>query len=259
MQLKEIIDSPCGLRYLFDNLDLQSSFSRHMLLKQHMMRSHDAIEESYSILRRFLIQVEDEKNAISINSLQFRLQGLKDISTTIKNLSSLRILDEIELFEVKYLALLAMDVSDLLKDTGFTNIIEIPDLEPVVSILDPDGLRLATFYIYDSYSEELKNIRKKINANPELEEELLIEANEIENKIRICLCNELSPYSARLSDALSALALIDINLAKAIQIKDIGLTIPQISDDSKTKYSRLFHPQVKAALETQKNYSSLLI
>lgn len=31
MQLKDVIESPCGLRYMFDQLDLQSSFGRRSL------------------------------------------------------------------------------------------------------------------------------------------------------------------------------------------------------------------------------------
>ena len=150
MQLKNVIESPCGLRYMLDKLDLQSGFARRWLLDLPMMTDGDDIKESYDVLHRFIDFIEREDKTY-IDTLQFRLQGLKDIRTTIKNLSQKSILDDIELFEVKHLALLATDVNRLLQEHGMEVVIAIPALDEVINILDPDGMKIATFYIYDSY------------------------------------------------------------------------------------------------------------
>ena len=150
MQLKNVIESPCGLRYMLDKLDLQSGFARRWLLDLPMMTDGDDIKESYDVLHRFIDFIEREDKTY-IDTLQFGLQGLKDIRTTIKNLSQKSILDDIELFEVKHLALLATDVNRLLQEHGMEVVIAIPALDEVINILDPDGMKIATFYIYDSY------------------------------------------------------------------------------------------------------------
>ena len=111
MQLRDHIESPCGLRYVFEQLELQAGYTRRCILDMPMMRTGEEIARSYEVLRQFVRFVE-EVDTPYINTLQFRLQGLKDIRTTIKNLGQQAVLDDIELFEVKHLAILAVDVAE---------------------------------------------------------------------------------------------------------------------------------------------------
>lgn len=246
MQLKKIVDSPCGIRYMLDQLDLQSGYARRWLLDRGMMTSADEILAEYDRLRRFLAYVESLEPT-HLHTLLFKLQGLKDIRTTIKNLSQRATLDDIELFEVKHLAILSTDVFQLLRAADMHEVVCVPDLEEVISILDPDGMKIATFYVYDSYCAELRELRNKIRLHPE-QEDLLFEANEIEASVRADLCKKLFPYAAVIEQAQAALAQLDVILAKARQIQSIGLTIPGVSINGTTCYKDLFHPQVKASL-----------
>lgn len=246
MQLKKIVDSPCGIRYMLDQLDLQSGYARRWLLDRPMMTSADEILAEYDRLRRFLAYVESLEPT-HLHTLLFKLQGLKDIRTTIKNLSQRATLDDIELFEVKHLAILSTDVFHLLRAADMHKVVCVPNLEEVISILDPDGMKIATFYVYDSYCAELRELRNKIRLHPE-QEDLLFEANEIEASVRADLCKKLFPYAAVIEQAQAALAQLDVILAKARQIQSIGLTIPGVSINGTTCYKDLFHPQVKASL-----------
>ena len=246
MQLKKIVDSPCGIRYMLDQLDLQSGYARRWLLDRPMMTSADEILAEYDRLRRFLAYVESLEPT-HLHTLLFKLQGLKDIRTTIKNLSQRATLDDIELFEVKHLAILSTDVFHLLRAADMHEVVCVPDLEEVISILDPDGMKIATFYVYDSYCAELRELRNKIRLHPE-QEDLLFEANEIEASVRADLCKKLFTYAAVIEQAQAALAQLDVILAKARQIQSIGLTIPGVSINGTTCYKDLFHPQVKASL-----------
>ena len=246
MQLKKIVDSPCGIRYMLDQLDLQSGYARRWLLDRPMMTSADEILAEYDRLHRFLAYVESLEPT-HLHTLLFKLQGLKDIRTTIKNLSQRATLDDIELFEVKHLAILSTDVFHLLRAADMHEVVCVPDLEEVISILDPDGMKIATFYVYDSYCAELRELRNKIRLHPE-QEDLLFEANEIEASVRADLCKKLFPYAAVIEQAQAALAQLDVILAKARQIQSIGLTIPGVSINGTTCYKDLFHPQVKASL-----------
>jgi len=251
MQLRDHIESPCGLRFMFEQLELQAGYTRRWLLDQPMMRTGEEIAQTYAVLRRF-VEFIAQTDIPYINTLQFRLQGLKDIRTTIKNLSQNAVLDDIELFEVKHLAILAVDVAERLRNHGLDDAVAIPDLNEVITILDPDGLKMATFYVYDSYCQELRDLRSQMRQHPEQQEELLVEAAEIEEGVRRDLSKQLHPFAKALEAAQVALAKIDLNLAKALQMRQWGLCFPSISNDDVTRYEGMFHPQVKDALEKTK-------
>ena len=247
MQLKNVIESPCGLRFMFDQLELQSGYARRWLLDSSMMTCEEEIQASYDVLHRFLSFI-GQVDKTYIDTLCHKLCGLKDIRTTILNLSRKATLDDIELFEVKHLALLSSEVADLLQQHGMDRVVEIPSLEEVISILDPDGLRIATFYIYDSYCAELKELRNKMRHNPENQDELLLQAGELETGVREDLSSQLYPFADAIGNAQTALAQIDVYLAKAMQMRQWELCFPKIAADGINCYQAMFHPQVKAAL-----------
>ncbi len=252
MQLRKLIDSPCGLRFILDELCTHSSYSRKLLLESTMMHDRESIEKSYSVLKEFYHVVENDDNKNAIQTMQFKLCKLKDINNTISRLSSSTVIDDIELYEVKSLALLSADVKNILEKLNLINVIEIPTLDDVVKILDPDGLRIATFYIYDSYSEELAVLRKKLKEKDFYQEEIYNKVMEVEDAIRAKLSEALKPFVHDLCEALNALADVDLNLAKALQMKELGLCFPTISNDNVATYKGIFHPEVKNILDKEK-------
>lgn len=252
MQLRKLIDSPCGLRFILDELCTHSSYSRKLLLESTMMHDRESIEKSYSVLKEFYHVVENDDNKNTIQTLQFKLCKLKDINNTISRLSSSTVIDDIELYEVKSLALLSADVKNILEKLNLINVIEIPTLDDVVRILDPDGLRIATFYIYDSYSEELAVLRKKLKEKDFYQEEIYNKVMEVEDAIRAKLSEALKPFVHDLCEALNTLADVDLNLAKALQMKELGLCFPTISNDNVATYKGIFHPEVKNILDKEK-------
>ena len=252
MQLRKLIDSPCGLRFILDELCTHSSYSRKLLLESTMMHDRESIEKSYSVLKEFYHVVENDDNKNAIQTLQFKLCKLKDINNTISRLSSSTVIDDIELYEVKSLALLSADVKNILEKLNLINVIGIPTLDDVVKILDPDGLRIATFYIYDSYSEKLAVLRKKLKEKDFYQEEIYNKVMEVEDAIRAKLSEALKPFVHDLCEALNALADVDLNLAKALQMKKLGLCFPTISNDNVATYKGIFHPEVKNILDKEK-------
>lgn len=247
MKLRNVIESPCGIRYVVDQLELQSGFARRWLLDTPMMTSGEHIMACYSVLGRFA-EFVNRVEPLFINTLNHKLCGLKDIRTTIKNLYSRSVLDDIELFEVKHLALLATDVARLMDQHGMAGVVEIPALDEVIDILDPDGLKIATFYIYDSYCDQLKQLRVQMRQHPDQQDDLLLQAGELEETVRKDLSQRLHPWASAIEQAQLALARIDVNVAKALQMKQMGLTFPALSGDGTSRYQAMFHPQVKDAL-----------
>ena len=235
---------------MLDQLDLQSGFARRWLLDSPMMTAEDDIRDSYRVLHCFTDFIEREDKTY-IDTLQFRLQGLKDIRTTIKNLAQKSTLDDIELFEVKHLAILATDVNRLLQEHGMADVVSIPALDEVINILDPDGMKIATFYIYDSYCAQLKDLRSQMRQHPDQQDDLLLQASELEEGVRRDLSRQLHPFATAIEQAQLALARIDVNLAKAMQMRQMALCFPVLSNDGTSRYQDMFHPQVKAALQSR--------
>ena len=234
MKFREIVDSPCGIRYLFDELGLQSGYARKVLLDREMMIDSDQIDAAYARLRTYFNLVVSDRRRVE--DMRFRLQGLRDISGTLSALAEGATLDEIEFFEIKHMAMLAEKLSDATY------------LDSVIGILDPDGLKIGTFYLYDSYSVELRRLRAAVEVDPDdaQTQELLV--NE-EDRLKKVISDKLRPYARQLSETLREMAELDISLALAVQMNVEGLEIP--SSGTETIISGMFHPGVRAVLRTK--------
>ena len=251
MRLKQLIEQPCGLKYMIDNLDTHSGYARRMILDTEMPTDAKEIQTNYQILKQFYDVVNVKENQNQINNLQFKLCNLKEIGGTITHLRNKYVLDDIELFEVKHLAMLAGETQVVMNNLQLGESIFIPNLEEVVSILDPDGMKIASFYIYDSYSPRLMELRRMMKAKDDFDEVLFSEATSIEDEIRAKLSMQISKYADELEAAQKALGFIDLNLAKAYQMIKYNLCFPTISDNGETEYEGLFNPEVKEALENR--------
>ena len=251
MTFKSILDIDCGIRFIYDNLQLNSSCARKMLLESQMMTAKREIDIYYSKLNQLF-----NKN---LTPLANKLMCLKDIETTIKRVAAGIVLDDIELFEIKYLAMISRDVLALMKEQKITAV-NLPDLSDVVAILDPDSLNIPSFYVYDSYSEELMQVRKEMKAisgyGQEVEgdqKQQLLELqkrnDEIEAEVRGELSGKVKEYSKELDYALKGLAMLDILIAKVVQMKELGLNFPSVTEIGETFYVKMFNPMVREALE----------
>ena len=234
MKFREIVESPCGIRYLFDELGLQSGYARKVLLDREMMIDSNQIDAAYARLRTYFNLVVSDRRRVE--DMRFRLQGLRDISGTLSALAEGATLDEIEFFEIKHMAMLAEKLSDATY------------LESVIGILDPDGLKIGTFYLYDSYSVELRRLRAAVEVDPDdaQTQELLV--NE-EDRLKKVISDKLRPYARQLSETLREMAELDISLAMAVQMNVEGLEIP--SSGTETKICGMFHPGVRAVLRAK--------
>ena len=234
MKFREIVESPCGIRYLFDELRLQSGYARKVLLDRDMMTDAAQIDAAYASLRAYIDLVKNDRRRVE--DIRFRLQGLREITGTLSSLAGGAMLDEIELFEIKHLAMLAETL-----EVG-------KDMERVVDILDPDGLGIGTFYLYDSYSVELRQLRAAVELDPDdesLREQLLNE----EDRLKKAISDKLRPYAAELRRTLQALADLDISIALALLYQDEGLSLPV--SGAATEIRGMFHPEVRAILRSK--------
>lgn len=248
MKLNETILMPFCVRYVVDELPVQSGAARRMLLEREAMRNAEEITAYYDRLRIWLKAISRVANDVPRRNLQFRLQGLKDIGSTLERLAGGAVLDDIELFEVKHMAMLYEEV---FKQTEVLSLpLERLRMEDVIRTLDPDGLRIATFYVYDSYSERLLTLRKQLEKNP-TDEQVFIAIQEEEQRVRNELSQSLRAYAGDLKRGMQLLADTDILLAQAVQAKDWGLCLPQVSKDGKLTLKEMWNPEVAESLRAR--------
>ena len=211
---------------------------------------------SISKLASTYIQLEETLNSLSladnykkVSQLKESLFGVRDIRNTLNALMEGKIPDDIELFEIKNLALLSDSLIPVIRIFS-DSFPKLPDLSDVVTILDPEGQRIPSFYIYDSYDSELSKLRKKLKSLEFFDEDLHSRCSLIEDRIRKELGNSLKGRLPDLVKALNNLAEIDIIIAKAELVRKWNLTIPAISKE-RTSYQGLFNPEISSALSLQ--------
>ena len=248
MQLKECLESPCGLDYMLEQTELQSGYARQVLMETPFCTQCQELSAVYAQLRAFHAACTDAEKGLVLDLLRVKLMGLKDIRRTLSRLAASECLDDLELYEVKFLALSASESAALLQRLGLSGQLPFPEVEEVIRILDPEGLRMATFYLYDAYSERLAVLRRQWREAGGLPEELMLQVSAEEAEIRQRLCAQLRPFAHELEAAQKAMAQADILLAKAELMRRYGLCIPEISEEGGCRYQGLFHPKVRDLL-----------
>ena len=91
------------------------------------------------------------------------LKHIKNILETIQRAKSNQVLDEVELFEIKNFLILVQKMDRILRGISNTDIklLQLTPLPQLYKKLDPANEKLNTFYIYDEYSQKLKEIRSE--------------------------------------------------------------------------------------------------
>lgn len=243
-----------GLKYVIEQLDILSVPGRKLLMASPYLYTEEDIRQELEQVEH-LVGVLTEGSPENLDLFRHKLSQLKNIEGSIHRLEALATLDDIELFEVKALALLTEEIAVLSEQLGIS-IIRLPDLSAIVDILDPEQTRLPHFYIYDAYSPELAQLRKQLRqiTGDTTEEQIragrLYEENALlEDEIRLRLSGELHGYASQLAEALHKLARLDLLRAKALLAIQMPLCRPVIGAASSLQ--GVYHPQIREALVTQ--------
>ncbi len=255
--VRDIMKESAGFRFLINEINPASSPAKKLLLNRPWMSREEEIRHQLDLLEQMCILIQIPENSKTIGRIIHELSGLKDIHATVSRLSNGEVADDIELFEIKQLALLNESIKPILKEIR-CDLIHLPGLETTVQLLDPENQRIPHFYIYSAYSTVLTDLRLKLKqteaSQTEELEALRLKEQEIEEEIRMTLSRKLHVYADKLKFALDSLAQLDVLIATAQWSIDMSLCKPDISH-SATRYEGLFNPEVKRYLEeTGKDY-----
>ena len=251
--LRNIVSTNSGMRFMVENLDICSAAGRRMLLSQEMFTNAQQIENELEKLAFFVEVVKQEQLAMPVESIRHDLQQLHDIQGTLANLAAAKVLDDIGFFEIKHFSLLSESIRMNLELLD-CHLLNLPILQEVIAVLDPENQKLPQFYIYPAYSQELAELRKQqqnlLAENPEQAEVVRQKCLVLEDNIRQKLSLQLFSEATGLMLAHEMLATIDILFAKAIQAVANDMSRPQLASE-RTHYTQLFNPWVKKMLEQQ--------
>lgn len=217
-----------GLRFLLEELPLSSGASLRYLLDDSIPEEEKVINERYCRLDYFL-----QLDGVRHQMLTKHLSDIHDISNTLFHLQKGKILDDIELYEIKHLSYLSIKIAETLPDYDLS---DIGNARKAFDILDPYKNRQDSFYVYDIYDEQLAKYRKDHDIEAALREE---------QKVLSQLAEWLRPLATGLIAILNTLFIIDITQAKAVLFKKYHFTHPVFKKENRLKVRGMFNPYVR--------------
>ena len=179
-------------------------------------------------------------------------------------------LNAIELFEVKRFLLESERMVPLFAEVNAAvcfDGITLKDTTEALELLDPEKNRVASFYISDMYSQELRAIRKEKRALEEAirraegeeKEELqakrvlvAVEEEHEERKVRIMLSEQLRPFIPAMLHNMDAIAQIDLSVQKAALARRYGAVLPVITEN-RVDFAEMTNPQIADSLKKRGN------
>lgn len=254
-----------GFAYLLQRLDIQSGVGRELLSRSHWYARGEEAELLNELVRIDRLKaLLLEKQDLVLEKLRRKFSQVLDIRGTFGLIGKADV-DDVQLFEVKRFSLLVRDcsslIAELIRICAFHPApANFPDLAAVISILDPRGENLPTFYIYDEYSEPLAQKRRQIdalsanNADGSKMQEIAVLQEEcagLEQQIRVELARKLSVHVEALQEAMRRVAYWDLLIAKAYLAFEYNLVLPHLHSGNEFGYKALFHPMVKQMVEQQ--------
>ncbi len=249
MLFKNSFEQNPALHYVYEHLQLTSNLGRHYLLSLPFCTDANQLEEEFDLVEQTIALVQNEACRSKLTHIRNNLHQINDIQPTITALESGDVvMDDIQLFEIKKTAILSRRIADDFKTLGW-EIFPLKNMDPIVTLLDPEHTNIPHFYVYSAFDPELAKWRERIqNAQSVQEaEEFRFQAQKVEDKVRAHLTEQLRPHAPALAHNLETLSHFDLVLAKAKLALEWNACRPTLSQ--RTSLSQLFNPEVAAALK----------
>ena len=181
--------------------------------------------------------------------------------------------DLVELFEIKHFLVTMEQVTDAYAKMPALVGIAFPPLTEAMALMDPEGRRLPTFSIVNSYHNDLAPLRvekakleKAIRMTPDdkrgplLEKRrvLAVQEDQLELEVRSMLTGRLMAWKAEFLANMEALGHLDLIVAKGKLALRYHCVRPSLSADKSIALREVVHPQVAEDLaERGEQFTSL--
>ncbi len=150
-----------GLDYIMQSIDLNTPFGKKLLKETKPFYPGEEEELKAELDKVEAMTIFVKENSRLVEEIQQIFMEIKDVSYSIERSAS-QTLTVVEIYEIKSLLLSMRKLVHLGRQGGQMHIPEeyIPaDTTELLDILDPRRDRINTFYIYDEFSETLRNLR----------------------------------------------------------------------------------------------------
>ncbi len=157
--------SETGFDYIVNNLGIHTPYGRKRVkaISAFSPGEEEELQRELDRLESTRILLKQQSSVVEL--LQETLLEMKDNSFTIKR-SDGNVLSVVELYEIKTLLLQMERIRELLESAQrsgaeIPHAFRLPDMRTLLDVLDPDGERINTFYLYDAFSEKLAALRRE--------------------------------------------------------------------------------------------------
>ncbi|WP_338432230.1 hypothetical protein [Clostridium tyrobutyricum] len=258
--LNKNIMEKIGLYYVLNHLSTSSVYGRHMLHNLNFISEKQKLLVEYNNIKKCMPLVKKNK---FFNNFTDLLAKFKDLTNTFIKSKNGKILDEIELYEIKYFIKLCIALKQLLEKYDFQiKEIVMYDFSHIYKLLNPLNSETSSFYIYDEYSQKLREIRymrKKYDRNifkekdTEKQKEMFEKRQQIismekdeELNIRKLLSSHISKYADKFLNQIFSIGNIDFLMARSKLALDYNMCCPRICNQIKISMNKGINPMVKA-------------
>ncbi len=275
--LDEIQRDAIGYSFLMNEMQIHTPYGFEVKdkVKPYKKEDSDLLIKELNDLDRLIETIKNQSNLI--HDIEFCLDKYKDIRKIILQIQNQKILDEVELFEIKNFSLLTEELIDLYKKIDFeVDKIFFRSSKPLLDFLDPQNQKISTFHICESYSKELKYIREKkrkieVNFAKEIDEQIkellkkernsvVIEEKEEELRVRKELTEKIREDIYVLEDNIISIGNFDFILAKANLAIKYHAIKPEIIKSLEINLENMHNPFIQDILsKNNKSFTPISI
>lgn len=258
-------------------VEVLSSYGEEKLkkIRNFIPGEEEILERNFEEMEEFLLFSQEEAHKTILLNLESLIHRMKNIKKLLQLLQNGNVLDDVELFEVKVQAIYMEKLQEYLKDLpGSLQQFSLQALPKILKILDPQSDRNPTFYLYESYSpiltelrEQRKKVEKQIYATRDydrivkLKEErlsFLVEEEEEEHRIRARLSQIILEEAECYLENIEKIGKLDLLMAKVKFAKKYQGHRPKISKHTWLSMKKAVNLEVKEMLVSKgKNYTPI--
>ena len=266
-----------NFKELLSRIDMYSGYGKNKLnnLSNFLVGEENKLEEEFERMEKIYNLISDDKREML--KLEMILYKFDNIRKTIENAINDIVLDTVDLFELKVQLMAMIELNLLLNENRdvFSDFI-LEDMGELFGALDPNNEKIATFYIYESYSVILKEIRRQ---KKEVENKLfnetdyeiiqklknerlsiLVDEEREEFKIRRNLTALVKKFSSIFLNNTEKIGNLDFVLGKVRFAKEYNGIRPVVSKKKEIILEDAINLEVKEVLEAKnKKYTPISI
>lgn len=254
-----------GLSFVMDELEITTFYGieEKKLIKPYKVNEVQSLQQELEDIGILIKAMKDYPEEFAEIGRIFC--KVKDIKASINRCKEKETLDEVELYEIKYFSILSEELMELTTRANLSiSRVKFNSLEKPLRVLNPQKERMSTFYIYEEYSENLRDIRelkrqkeKQIFASNNEDEiaklkqqrlDLVILEEEEELRIRKELTLRLSDYAISMEENIKSIGILDLLTAKAKLAIKYDCIKPSIIQHMDISLKGAFNPEIKNIL-----------